>query len=93
MGLFFCNAGFSNQRISSKNISRHVLCKTLATKHFLKKENALPYLSKLILPVAKATLHKRVICSAGNLVKGDNTTLHLFCALPQIWVLTPSFFA
>jgi len=78
---------------AAKNTFRAVLCKTLATKRFLKKENALPYSSKLILPVARATLHKRVICSAGNLVKGDNTTLHLFCALAQIWVLTPSFFA
>jgi hypothetical protein len=55
-----------------------LLCKTLATKWFFKKENALPFLFKLVLPVAKATLHKRVICSAENLVKGDNQPFTFF---------------
>jgi len=47
-------------------------------KRFLKKENALSYSYKHILPVAQATLHKRVICSAGNLVKGDNQPFTFF---------------
>jgi hypothetical protein len=47
---------------------------------FAKKKLQYLEYTKMFLPVAKATLNKRVICSAVNLVKGVNTALHLFCA-------------
>ena len=56
------------------------MCKTFTAKSFCTKGIALTYSYKIVLPVAQATLNKRVICSAGNLVKGNNTTLHLFYA-------------
>jgi len=42
---------------------------------------------KSVQPVArKLHFNKRVICSAENLVKGGNTTLHLFYALAA-WLM------